>query len=111
MRATISLRCVSCEMSRFPTMSRSRLPAALWLRWLKWGSFWRRYSDGWRAKHADLMAIGNPKHIAKIQASDKGRKSMKRRNMIHMNEEEIRELLEEQRTVQLATLDHDGWPH
>ena len=28
-----------------------------------------------------------------------------------MNDEEIRAFLEEQRTVQIATNDHDGWPH
>ena len=28
-----------------------------------------------------------------------------------MNDEEIRVFLEEQRTVQIATNDHDGWPH
>jgi len=48
---------------------------------------------------------------AKFRQAIKEGKSMKRRNMIHMNEEEIRELLEEQRTVQIATIDHDGWPH
>jgi PPOX class probable F420-dependent enzyme len=36
---------------------------------------------------------------------------MKRRSLIHMNNEEIRIFLEEQRTVQIATIDHDGWPH
>jgi PPOX class probable F420-dependent enzyme len=36
---------------------------------------------------------------------------MSRRNLIHMNEEEIRSFLEEQRTLQVATIDHDGWPH
>ncbi len=28
-----------------------------------------------------------------------------------MNDEEVRVFLEEQRTVQIATNDHDGWPH
>jgi len=28
-----------------------------------------------------------------------------------MNDEEIRAFLEEQRTLQVATIDHDGWPH
>jgi PPOX class probable F420-dependent enzyme len=28
-----------------------------------------------------------------------------------MSEEEIRAFLEEQRTLQVATIDHDGWPH
>jgi PPOX class probable F420-dependent enzyme len=28
-----------------------------------------------------------------------------------MNEEEIRAFLEEQRILQVATIDHDGWPH
>jgi len=36
---------------------------------------------------------------------------MSRRDMIHMNDEEIRAFLEEQRTLQVATIDHDGWPH
>ncbi len=36
---------------------------------------------------------------------------MNRRDLIHMNDEEIRAFLEEQRTVQIATNDHDGWPH
>ena len=36
---------------------------------------------------------------------------MSRRDMIRMNDEEIRAFLEEQRIVQIATNDHDGWPH
>ena len=36
---------------------------------------------------------------------------MSRRDMIRMNDEEIRAFLEEQRTLQVATIDHDGWPH
>jgi PPOX class probable F420-dependent enzyme len=36
---------------------------------------------------------------------------MKRRDLIRMNDEEIRAFLEEQRTLQVATIDHDGWPH
>src|SRR3954452_12244615 len=36
---------------------------------------------------------------------------MNRRNQIRMNDEEIRAFLEEQRTLQVATIDHDGWPH
>ena len=36
---------------------------------------------------------------------------MKRRDMIRMNDEEIRSFLEEQRTLLVATLDHDGFPH
>ncbi len=36
---------------------------------------------------------------------------MNRRDRIRMNDEEIRVFLEEQRTVQIATNDHDGWPH
>ena len=36
---------------------------------------------------------------------------MNRRDMIRMSDEEIRALLEEQRIVQVATIDHDGWPH
>jgi PPOX class probable F420-dependent enzyme len=36
---------------------------------------------------------------------------MNRRDLIRMNDEEIRAFLEEQRTLQVATLDHDGWPH
>ncbi len=36
---------------------------------------------------------------------------MNRRDRIRMNDEEIRVFLEEQRIVQIATNDHDGWPH
>ncbi len=36
---------------------------------------------------------------------------MKRRDLIRMNDEEIRAFLEKQRTLQVATIDHDGWPH
>ena len=36
---------------------------------------------------------------------------MSRRDMIRLSVEEIRALLEEQRIVQIATIDHDGWPH
>ncbi|HYK87007.1 MAG TPA: TIGR03618 family F420-dependent PPOX class oxidoreductase [Ktedonobacteraceae bacterium] len=36
---------------------------------------------------------------------------MSRRNLIRMNDEEIRAFLEEQRTLQVATIDHDGFPH
>ena len=36
---------------------------------------------------------------------------MSRRDMIRMNDEEIRTFLQEQRTLQVATIDHDGWPH
>jgi PPOX class probable F420-dependent enzyme len=36
---------------------------------------------------------------------------MNRRDMIRMSGEEIRAFLEEQRTLQVATIDHDGWPH
>jgi PPOX class probable F420-dependent enzyme len=36
---------------------------------------------------------------------------MNRRDRIHMSNEEIRAFLEEQRTLQVATIDHDGWPH
>lgn len=36
---------------------------------------------------------------------------MNRRDLIRMNDEEIRAFLEGQRTVQIATNDHDGWPH
>jgi len=36
---------------------------------------------------------------------------MSRRNSIRMNDEEIRAFLEEQRTLQVATIDHDGFPH
>lgn len=36
---------------------------------------------------------------------------MKRRNMIAMNDAEISEFLEQQRTLQVATIDHDGYPH
>jgi PPOX class probable F420-dependent enzyme len=36
---------------------------------------------------------------------------MNRRDVIRMDDEEIRAFLEEQRTLQVATIDHDGWPH
>ncbi|HLZ59974.1 MAG TPA: pyridoxamine 5'-phosphate oxidase family protein [Ktedonosporobacter sp.] len=36
---------------------------------------------------------------------------MNRRDLIRMNDEEIRSFLEKQRIVQIATIDHDGWPH
>ena len=36
---------------------------------------------------------------------------MSRRNLISMNDEEIRAFLQQQRTLQVATIDHDGWPH
>jgi PPOX class probable F420-dependent enzyme len=36
---------------------------------------------------------------------------MSRRNLIRMSDEEIRVFLEEQRILQVATIDHDGWPH
>jgi PPOX class probable F420-dependent enzyme len=36
---------------------------------------------------------------------------MSRRDQIRMSDEEIRAFLQEQRTLQVATIDHDGWPH
>jgi len=36
---------------------------------------------------------------------------MNRRDLIRMSDEEIRAFLQEQRTLQVATIDHDGWPH
>ena len=36
---------------------------------------------------------------------------MNRRDLIRMSEEEIRAFLQEQRTLQLATINRDGWPH
>ena len=36
---------------------------------------------------------------------------MSRRDQIRMTEAEIRSFLEEQRTLQVATIDHDGYPH
>ena len=36
---------------------------------------------------------------------------MNRRDQIRMNDEEIGAFLEEQRILQVATIDHDGWPH
>lgn len=36
---------------------------------------------------------------------------MSRRDLIRMGDEEIRAFLQEQRTLQVATIDHDGWPH
>src|SRR6266849_643242 len=36
---------------------------------------------------------------------------MNRRDLIRMNDGEIQAFLQEQRLVQIATIDHDGWPH
>ncbi len=36
---------------------------------------------------------------------------MSRRNLINMTSEEIQAFLQEQRTLQVATIDHDGYPH
>jgi PPOX class probable F420-dependent enzyme len=36
---------------------------------------------------------------------------MSRRNLIQMSDDEIRAFLEEERTLQVATIDHDGFPH
>ncbi len=36
---------------------------------------------------------------------------MSRRDLIHMTEDEIHNFLEEQRTLQVATIGHDGFPH
>ena len=36
---------------------------------------------------------------------------MNRRDQIRMSDQEIRAFLEEQRILQVATIDHDGWPH
>src|SRR5438105_15386781 len=36
---------------------------------------------------------------------------MSRRDLIRMTDEEIHAFLEEQRTLQVATIDHDGFPH
>ena len=36
---------------------------------------------------------------------------MSRRHLMRMNDEEIGAFLEEQRILQVATIDHDGWPH
>ncbi|HKV57971.1 MAG TPA: pyridoxamine 5'-phosphate oxidase family protein [Ktedonobacteraceae bacterium] len=36
---------------------------------------------------------------------------MSRRDLIRMGDEEIRAFLQEQRTLQVATINHDGWPH
>jgi PPOX class probable F420-dependent enzyme len=36
---------------------------------------------------------------------------MNRRDLIRMNDEEIRAFLEEQRILQVATIGKDGWPH
>ena len=36
---------------------------------------------------------------------------MNRRDLIRMHDEEVRAFLEEQRTLQVGTIDHDGWPH
>ena len=36
---------------------------------------------------------------------------MSRRKLIAMSDEEIQAFLQEQRTLQVATIDHDGYPH
>src|SRR2546421_7613465 len=36
---------------------------------------------------------------------------MNRRDLIRMSEEEIRAFLQEQRILQVATINRDGWPH
>lgn len=36
---------------------------------------------------------------------------MSRRKLIAMSDEEIQTFLQEQRTLQVATIDHDGYPH
>lgn len=36
---------------------------------------------------------------------------MSRRDQIRMSDEEIRSFLAEQYTLEVATIDHDGWPH
>jgi PPOX class probable F420-dependent enzyme len=36
---------------------------------------------------------------------------MKRRNLIAMTDEEIQAFLQEKHTMQIATIDHDGYPH
>ena len=36
---------------------------------------------------------------------------MNRRDLIRMSDEEIHTFLQEQRILQVATIDHDGWPH
>ncbi len=36
---------------------------------------------------------------------------MSRRGQIRMSDEEIRSFLDEQYTLEVATIDHDGWPH
>lgn len=36
---------------------------------------------------------------------------MSRRDQIRMSDEEILVFLKEQRTLEVATIDHDGWPH
>jgi|SRR5579885_2379389 len=36
---------------------------------------------------------------------------MNRRQLITMTDEEIQAFLQEQRTLQIATIDHDGYPH
>src|SRR5438270_12387428 len=33
------------------------------------------------------------------------------RDLISKSDEEVRAFLDEQRTLQIATIDHDGWPH
>jgi PPOX class probable F420-dependent enzyme len=36
---------------------------------------------------------------------------MSRRNLINMTDEEIQAFLQQERTLQVATIDHDGYPH
>ena len=38
-------------------------------------------------------------------------KPLSRRDLIRMSDAEIQAFLQEQRILQVATLDHDGWPH
>src|SRR5439155_11047521 len=50
-----------------------------------------------------------PSYMGRVQRAR--RKHMNRRDQIRMTDEEIRAFLEEQRTLQVATIDHDGYPH
>jgi PPOX class probable F420-dependent enzyme len=48
---------------------------------------------------------------AEIDKHTQEKRYMNRRSLIRMTDEEIRAFLEEQRILQVATLDHDGFPH
>ena len=49
--------------------------------------------------------------LALYQEQYDGGKFMNRRDQIRMSHEEVRAFLQEQLILQVATIDHDGWPH